>query len=163
MWTGAGVSDVITDAPFIREGTVFDAMTLSQRLRKEDREEVYHAARKTPWEALMDAFAHPDSRVFAVQWGADPIAMFGVVGTKETGGSPWMLASDELKGIRKTFLRECRPVVEGWLKEYGTLTNAVWSKNTEHIRWIRWLGFNFQGSHKINGETFLQFHRSANV
>lgn len=147
----------LASVPFIRKAGGLDVPRLASGMREEDRQEVWHSSRKSPLQALLQGCrAGP---CWAVERAGDVVAMFGVVGVAGQIGAPWMLASDDLKAIRKTFLRECRPVVDGWTAEYSYLTNAVWSKNTTHIEWLRWLGFQFEGSDIRNGETFLHFHR----
>ena len=86
------------------------------------------------------------------------LAIFGVVGVDGQAGAPWMLGTDDLKRCR-SLLRDCREYLDGYAKQYRYLTNAVWSGNTVHIEWIKWLGFTFEGSDVRNGQTFLQFHR----
>jgi hypothetical protein len=131
-------------------------------MRQADVDEVWHSSRTRPLAAL-EAGARYSSRLLTVEWQGRPVAAFGIVGQPGGLGHPWMLATDDLSAIRKTFLRECRPVVEGWLREYPRLSNAVWSKNAVHIAWIKWLGFTFDGADVRNGQTFLHFYRNSNV
>lgn len=131
-------------------------------MRWADAMEVGHGSGSTPREALISGNCY-SREMFTVEWQGRPVAAFGVCGEPGGGGVPWMLATDDLPAIRKTFLRECRPVVERWLRQYTSLSNAVWSENTVHIEWIKWLGFTFHGSDIRNGQTFLHFHRKAHV
>jgi hypothetical protein len=136
-------------------------VVLAANMREADRAELWHSSRADPEAALRKGLAL--GRSWAVEWEGRVVALFGCAGTPGETGFPWMLASDDLTAIRKSFLRGCRPVVEGWLQEHPTLTNAVWSGNEVHIQWIKWLGFTFYGSTLRNGETFLHFHRSTHV
>lgn len=132
-------------------------------MRQEDRDEIWHLARVSPETALNKAFEHClynrtvllDGRI---------VAIFGVGGTKGDIGYPWMLASDLLTKIRKPFLRECHEFVEEMSKDYRLLTNIVWSKNKEHIRWLKWLGFTFQEGRPEgpDNEIFYPFYKVTN-
>lgn len=147
--------------PFIRESVRADVGALNLWMRKEDREEIFHASGRSPHSVLIEGFEKSNS-VFTIDKEGRPIAMFGVVGIPGIWGSPWMLGTDELKRCR-SLLRECRTRLDAYLQEYRYLGNAVWSKNTVHIEWIEWLGFTFDGSDLRNGETFLHFHRRLHV
>lgn len=147
--------------PFIRPSQAGDVPLLAQVMRECDRQELFHSSRKSPEDALAAGLLM--GNCWTVQWGEKVVAMFGICGIPDRIGMPWMLASDDLLAIRKPFLRECRGVVEGWLERYAYLTNSCWSKNDVHIRWIRWLGFTFEGGEDRNGETFLHFHRNHHV
>jgi len=87
--------------------------------------------------------------------------MFGVSGTKGDTGFPWMLASDALSSIRKSFLRESKDYVERMHEDYPKLTNFAWSKNTVHLQWLQWLGFFFlePESYGESGELFIRFYK----
>lgn len=138
----------------------WDAFTLAEWMREEDAQEVYHSSRQTPHDIAKVISKMDDT--FTIMKGTQVVAMFGVVGTPGLGGAPWMLGTDDLKNC-KSLLRECRVRLDAYLRKYGYLRNAVWSKNTVHIEWIKWLGFQFEGSDVRNGETFLHFHRRLNV
>lgn len=142
--------------PFIRETTTSDVLELSQTMRPEDVEELYHSSHNHPLHALSRGF-DASSSIFTIEWQGEVVAIFGVVGTPGQGGSPWMLGSPKLNRCW-SLLRECRQVLSGYVKEYQYLTNAVWAKNATHIKWLQWLGFIFEGSDLRNGETFLHFH-----
>lgn len=150
--------------PFVRLATVADAIELAPRLRKEDLEEIGHGSGLPPEVALRYAL-QISNIAYAVVWRDQVVALFGVAqdlsweGTVSTG-YPWMLAAPELTAIRKSFLRECRDYVGGWLKYHRKLEGFVWAKNEVHIQWLRWLGFQFDPAvpHGINDEPFMRFH-----
>lgn len=148
-------------APFIRQCTLFDVEELALTMRREDVEEIHHASRSTPREALLRGY-HASEVLRTIERGGKVVAIFGVVGVLGRAGSPWMLGTDDLPRCR-SLLRECRARLEQYTIKYHHLTNSVWAKNTVHIEWIKWLGFQFDGSDLRNGETFLHFHRSAHV
>jgi hypothetical protein len=132
-------------------------------MREEDVKEIWHSSRGTPLSALRAGFAWP--LCFTVEWQGRVVAMFGVGGTYGSLGFPWMLASDDLVKIKKSFIRECRRHVAEMQTFYPTLSNKVWAKNTAHIEWLKWLGFRFLEAkpHGPDGELFIQFVKEAHV
>lgn len=156
-------NEVPASKPFVRLATRADAISLAPRLRKEDVEEVEHSGGLPPEIALRYAL-QISNIAYAVVWKGNVIALFGVTGQIDWGdgpgvGHPWMLASPELTSIRKSFLRECRDYVKNWLSVHGTLDGYVWAKNTVHIQWLQWLGFELEPAvpFGINDEPFQRF------
>lgn len=147
--------------PFIRPCTEADVTALAATMREDDRLECWHSSRTLPEDALSRGYRASCSP-FAIERGGEVVAIFGVVGTVGLAGSPWMLGAPALVNCR-SLLRECRQRLDAYTEEYRYLTNACWARNEVHIEWIKWLGFTFNGSELRNGETFLHFHRSANV
>lgn len=126
-------------------------------MRQEDREEVFHASGGTPLSALTRGLSTSHT-CHTIEWNNKVVAIFGVGGVLGSWGSPWMLGTEDLRRCW-SLLRECREILEGYLEDYKHLANACWSKNDVHIKWIKWLGFTFEGSDIRNGETFLHFHK----
>jgi hypothetical protein len=146
--------------PFVRDAKLLDCLILGSNLRDADRWEIWHVARKSPVDAFMDGYRISD-RPLVIEWKGQPVAMFGVSGNKGSVGVPWMLGTDEIKKIGKSLLKECRSYVEEMHREYPVLTNLVWSKNTVHIAWLKWLGFEFGEAKPLgpDNELFIQFHK----
>lgn len=155
-------SEALRSRPFIRRTfRLRDASALAMTMRQRDRDEIRHGSGRSPFEALHRSIL-ASSSVSTIEWDGRVVAIFGVVGIKGQAGSPWMLGTDDIARCQ-SLLRECRRRVDAWVAEYHYLTNAVWSKNTVHIEWLKWLGFIFEGSDVRNGETFLHFHRRQHV
>ena len=148
--------------PFIRSLQKGDAEELAITMRQADRDEILHSNCGSPLSALLTGI-HLSASTHTIEWNGKVVAIFGVCGTKGEVGVPWMLGTDDIKRCRKSLLRGCREVVDGYAKDFPYLTNACWSKNVVHIDWIKWLGFTFEGSDLRNGETFLHFHRRTYV
>lgn len=146
--------------PFVREAKLVDVLILSCHIRDCDRREIWHMAHKLPIDAFMDGYKVSD-KPYVVEWKGKPIAMFGVSGNKGSVGVPWMLATDDIQKIAKSFLRECKPYVEKMHDDYPVLTNFVWSKNEVHIAWLKWLGFTFGDAVPMgpDNELFINFHK----
>jgi hypothetical protein len=129
-------------------------------MRQEDKDEIWHLARKTPEEALRDAYdTCPYNR--AVLLEGRVVCIFGIGGEKGGVGVPWMLASPLLTKIKKPFLRECKAWLDEMSEGYTSLYNAAWSKNTVHIQWLRWLGFEIKPAVPMgpDGELYHEFFK----
>ena len=148
------------ERPFIRDCTTHDIEELAVTMRPEDVAEIMHSSGRSPLKTLWLGF-HASEVLHTIEWQGRVVAIFGVAAGTNMG-IPWMLGTDDLRRCW-SLLRECRKLLEGYTQKYHYLTNAVWSKNEVHIKWIKWIGFQFEGSDVRNGQTFLHFHRSINV
>lgn len=151
---------VVGSKPYVRSSIFRDCTALAETMREEDKREIWHLARSSPLNALMDGMFYGE-HCWTVQWGHKVVAMFGVTRDDEVSGTPWMLASDDLKKIKKSFLRECHSYVELMFKDFDVLTNYVWAENTVHIEWLKWLGFKFLPAKPMgyDGELFYEFYK----
>jgi hypothetical protein len=127
-------------------------------MRQEDKDEIWHLARSTPGDALRAGYLGGNYCRTVLKDG-HVVAIFGIGGKEGEVGIPWMLASDLLKEIRKPFLREAKAYLEEMSEGYPLLFNIAWTKNTEHIRWLKWLGFDFGFPEQMgpDGEYFVKF------
>jgi hypothetical protein len=90
------------------------------------------------------------------------IGMFGVAPLEGDLGAIWLLASDDLPQIRWWFLKKTRPWVAHFMSKYPKLTNLVDSRNSVHLKWVKWAGFTIVGEVPDVGPdrvTFLQFEK----
>jgi hypothetical protein len=145
---------------FVREAKLTDIAYLAVHIRECDRKEIWAMSHKKPEEAFLQGYNISDTP-YVVEWQGKAIAMFGVCGEKGSLGVPWMLATDDIKKIKKEFIAQCKPYVEAMHKDYPLLTNFVWEKNPVHIIWLKWLGFDFGQpiAIGIDGEKFIQFYK----
>jgi len=129
-------------------------------MRQEDKDEIWHLARVTPGEALNMSIGCPGMKR-AVLLDGRVVFLYGVCDAGEGVGIPWMLASQLLTKVRKQFLRESKEALEEMFDGYHTLRNVAWSKNREHIRWLRWLGFEFKPAEPMgpDGELYHEFFK----
>lgn len=133
---------------------------LSVTMRQEDKDEIWHLARLTPEKALRLSYETcPYNKTVLLD--NKVVAIFGCSGIKGEVGIPWMLASPLLTKIRKPFLRECRVFLEEMSQGYPRLYNIAWSKNTEHLTWLKWLGFTFLPGKPMgpDGEIYIEFFK----
>lgn len=146
--------------PFVRPSVYKDCLELSTTMREEDKQEIWHSSRSSPLLALVGGL-QVSSPCWTVMWEGKVIAMFGVSPQDNLVGIPWMLASEDLKNIKKSFLKECHSYVQMMFTGYEVLTNHAWSKNDIHIQWLRWLGFKFFPAKPMgyDGELFYEFYK----
>jgi hypothetical protein len=138
-----------------------DIDDLAPRLRKEDRDEVFAINGCSPRQALLDGFKLSDE-CWTIVHNEVVIGMFGVAPLEEGVGAIWLLASDDLPKARWEFLKKTRPWITYFLTKYKTLTNMVDSRNSVHVKWIKWAGFQIIGEALNIGPekvTFLHFSK----
>ena len=117
-------------------------------MRQEDRLEWYyvsgHSFGLTPASELQNALCLYDDethKVYAIG------AIEGVI--------IWVVCTTEVDKHPIKFLRFCKPFFKEWVKH--PVTNYVWTKNTKHIQWLKWLGAEFDKYSRINEELFQRF------
>lgn len=132
---------------------------LSNTMRQEDKDEIFHLARLTPGEALAQSY-NCSSYIRTALLDGSVVCIFGISKVGERG-IPWMLASPLLMKVRKTFLRECRKYLEEMSQGVTSLDNVAWSKNTVHIQWLKWLGFTMCEGIPLgpDGEVYIPFYK----
>jgi len=89
-----------------------------------------------------------------------PVCMFGVAPFNVLNGigAPWMLSANGLTRARKPFLKACPRILEMMLEDYPRLANIVDTRNTQAIRWLRWMGFRIHDDTiPLNGVIFNSF------
>lgn len=153
---------VYYDKSYIRIADLGDAEDLALCLRQDDLAELKAAsAFPTTLEALKHCVMTSDCCYVARETEGDKIiCLFGFNKHSEHYGSIWLLGSELLRKHRKEFIKSCKV----WLGIFHNVTpaigNAVYSKNTLHIAWLKKLGFRFIAKHENAGkqkETFYEF------
>lgn len=143
----------------VRPATLADAEALAPRLRKADLQELEASSRETPL-ALLQHGVTNSLKAYAIETPRGVAALFGVVPSPQPScGNVWLLASDDLLTIRTTFLRHSRSWLRELFRDFRLLGNLVDQRNTVHVQWLRWLGFQFytRHPHGLNGEVFIEF------
>jgi len=151
---------------YVRDSISTDVKFISDTMREADVAEVKAFSGSTPEEALSNGI---ESREYGgicktICLSNDvPVGMFGVVPTDEPGvGIVWMLASDHIKPLHRTFLRECRKEIDKLCQGYKLVFNFTDARNHVHHRWIKWSGFTIIKKHEAVGveeRPFLEFVR----
>ncbi len=141
---------------YVDASTLKDAKFLSLHMRDLDCREV-DLAGNSPLEALTKGLELSDECLTAFIDDV-PIAMFGVV-PFESGGAPWLLCTDRISEVSRRVLRDGRRWVDDQHQKYGYLTNVVYSKHDEALRFIEFMKFDLTKLVEVNGHDFIQFER----
>lgn len=153
----------------VRDSTLEDFSFVATHLRPMDAREVRYTSGIDPADALISHFnacvagcaSNNIASVKTAFAGDEPILVFGVNPSNSLGvGYCWMVGTPALKTHALDMMRVAKGHIRTMLTRYPILTNAVWSKNTVHINWLRHMGFMFLRpiyNHVGSGETFLQF------
>lgn len=139
-----------------REG---DCESLAPRLRLADVHEIELAIGLEPLVALRKS-VEVSSKKWSITIDDEVIAIFGV-SLRGSTGLPWLVASDGLLKIKRSFLAGCEPYIRSMSEGCDVLTNYVWVQNKVSLKWLAWLGFSFEPpvSYGKSGEQFIRFFK----
>ena len=134
---------------------------IADNMRQADIEEVAASHGHTPIQALCEGVKISDSCVVAIA-NDEPVAVFGLVrGCVLSGyGTPWALGTDSLFEYKKSFMKWSRVLLAMMLNEFDHLENFVHVKNQQSVRWLKWLGFQFEEPqpYGLKRELFMKFY-----
>lgn len=71
------------------------------------------------------------------------VAVFGDCIHDREIGVPWLISTIHVERHAKAFLKVCKPEVQEMLTRRPVLMNYVDQRNTQAVRWLKWLGFRF--------------------
>lgn len=142
----------------VRTSNELDIDLMKNRLRKSDIDEVWASHHHTPEEALRLSF-EMSTLCLTVDIKGMPVVMFGIVPQTllSDKANVWLLATDGILKVRKSFLKHCKEFIGIMLKEYSVLENYVDARNTLSIRWLKWCGAEIEEAKPIGAEK-LPFH-----
>ena len=148
-----------------RLSTLEDIKYLAPRLRTSDKKEILASVGLTPYEAMMIGYLENVIVFTIVNKYNEPVAIFGINDVGQNVGAIWLLATDKLKDIQYSFLRENKKVIDFLNTKYKILWNFVDCRNSLHIRWLKWCGFKFINKQKygVLNKPFYEFIRINNV
>lgn len=91
------------------------------------------------------------------------VAVYGVLSQTllDKSGNPWLAATDMIDrpAVRRAFIASTRSEAAYLARGFSHLWNMVSEDNLVAIRWLKWVGFVFDGtSYDIRGHRFLKFH-----
>ena len=141
----AGLANWDYGKVYVQHSSTTDAFHISRNLREADRNELSALTRKPYVQLLRDGIKQSDPcyTVF-IRKTSKPCAVFG---TRDSGytnsGVVWLLGTDDLFSIGFTFLRKSNEWVNELHTHYRLLYNVIDARNKVHIRWLKWLGFDF--------------------
>ena len=139
---------------------------IATHMRAADVTEVWLAAHKTPHQAMQDGF-NMSVKAWTIMQDGVPIGMFGVSSVSVLGntGIPWLLGTDAMLKIRRQFIRESMRYLDEVMALYPRLVNFIHAGNVQSLRWLMWMGFDFEGPVKAgpDGAEFFKFERLSDV
>lgn len=144
---------------FVRAYRAFDEIDLAPRLRMADLREIAASSGRDPVDVLREGAEHSAPSCSIIGNNGFVAGMFGIVNEGDFG-RVWLLGSDELCAppLSRQFIRECRGFLTIMERPYKKTGNFIDQRNTVHIRWLTWLGYEFKPT-VLNG--FLEFEKCA--
>ncbi len=133
---------------------------IASNMAEADRREI-EALGFGPFRALEDSLNRSAAAWTGVVGCARPVCMFGVTPMDILGGigSPWLLGTNEVGKHAKTFMRLNREYVPKMLELFPDLVNWVDARHAVAIRWLKWLGFQFDPEPVPYGVWKMPFYR----
>ncbi len=119
-----------------------------------------------PYRALEDSL-NRSAAAWTGMVDQTPVCMFGVcpIDILAGVGSPWLLGTDEIRRHAKTFMRLNKLYVPRMLELFPFLVNWVDARHDTAIRWLKWLGFEFDREpveYGVRKMPFYRFHMEKN-
>jgi len=147
----------------VTDSVYSDIIKISHCLRADDIAEI-KAIGMTPIECLEMSYQDSIYK-YTCRVKDRVVCMFGLNADSLMGEKAkiWLLATDDLKIIQRRFARHSKDFLKEALESYPVLYNYIDVRNTESIKWLKWLGANFisTGKYGINGEEFHYFEFSS--
>lgn len=157
------------DLPYLRESKPSDIHDAATNMRHADVREVASTSGSSPLEALSRGYAHSNPCYTLVGDEGELLGMCGVAPTKDEGvGTIWMLGTHYLSQYTVPFIRHSRSVIEHLMDDYKLVFNLVDSRNSLHLRWLKWAGFTFirkvenYGVGQIDAYEFIRLKKCVN-
>jgi hypothetical protein len=146
----------------IRDLEKDDLTLMAEMIRPMDRFEFGLMSNGQSVEECLQHMLRRSRRCRAAYFDGKLIAVYGVLSPTmmSIGGNPWMAATDMIdrSDVRRLFIQRTRSEL-AWLSEgFSLLWNIVSVENSIAIRWLKWVGFTFDGTeYDIRGHRFLKF------
>lgn len=129
---------------YIEHATTGDAEYVSGRLRDADRREVAAVTRESPLRVLVDGVMHSRPCYAIKTRRGRPCGIFGTRDSDHPeSGVVWLLGTNDLTAESRTFIRNSKRILDELHKKYRVLYNVIDARNTVHLRWLEWMGFEF--------------------
>lgn len=131
----------------IRPSTMADVEPVAKGLRMEDIREIKAASGNDPVATLSLGVLYSEHCWTMYSGDDDHLGMLGLHPDSDRPlfGYVWLLATDRLLKHQHEFLRECRtgPYLDLLHSYYPVLHNYADERNTVHLKWLKWMGFEF--------------------
>ena len=118
---------------------------MATRLRQSDIDEIWATNHIKPFEALYEGWKNSVLSL-TIEVSNEPVSMFGIAPTTLTGDEAiiWMLSSDKINSIKKSFIKNNRRFIDMFLSMYPRLENWVSKENKKSVAWLKLLGANMK-------------------
>lgn len=125
----------------VRNSIKEDCFYVAKHMRKQDAQEAWIANHMSPIETTLGCF-QLSSLCFTIDRNGFAVAMFGVIPKNLVGEHAmiWMLCTDGVIGIEKTFVRNGRKLIDIMLSYYPFLYSHVSVENDVSFKWLKFIG-----------------------
>lgn len=150
----------------LRPAQVGDGHSLAPFLRPLDRAELAASHPGKEAAALLEDFIARSRECFFILHGGEPAALFGVSapGWFSPRACVWLLTGRQVERMPVSFVRMGRAAVKYFLTQYPELYNFTDERYPAALRFIKYLGGQFDGSFKTCGNVrFLYFTFRRNI
>jgi hypothetical protein len=164
MGTATPFTGIDLGRAVVRTSLYSDAVYIAKHMRRADVREL-QALGHAPLDSMRRGIIL-SRRCFTTLYDGVPVLMFGVVDDMEAPGifgSIWMLGTDDLTKVRRPLVKHGKEILAQVAQGYTHVGNGVASFNTEHIRWLKWMGFSFYNKFQVGSVEFQSFGRYVNV
>jgi len=147
----------------IREANDDDLVVMEGEIREIDRMEFDVMSGGKSVSECLDHLIRRSNKARAIYIDGNLVAIYGVLAKTLTSseGNPWLAATTEIEkpGVRREFAKQTKPQIVWASQGFDHLWNLVAAENKIAIRWLKWIGFIFDGtSYSVSGHKFLKFH-----
>ncbi len=144
-----------------------DIEYIAANMRAVDAEEIRLAGNHDPLECLTKGASH-SVYCRVIEINGRPAAILGLVPLDNVNGRGicWLLGTDDIERHAKAFCELCRQELAAMMKRAERVENFVWAENRVSIRWLKWLGFEFEHQEIVWGPEkarFLHFYKEKEV
>jgi len=128
----------------VRDATMRDAFAMAPHMRESDKQEIWVSNHISPENALIAGVIN-SVVCMTIEKDEKPIVMFGVVPQTLLGNvaSIWMLGTDDIHKVQRTFLRHSPEFIDYMLGFYPYLFNYIDIRNKESLLWLKYCGAEF--------------------
>lgn len=122
--------------------SVDEAEAIARIVRDADRDEICQGLNLDMAYALRMCFGGSRKASKIVVEGKI-VAVFGDADHDAEVGVPWLISTKYVDRHPRAFLAVCKAEVREMMTRHQMLVNYVDARNTQAIRWLKWLGFKF--------------------
>lgn len=133
-------------SPFIMRRTGKENDLSHVRLRLEDQAELCSGSGLDDPIAVLEGIVDccDDSWFAYSRKTGELVAIFGYEKHHQLPGRIiWFVGTTALMKNWRSFCKVSKKILDNWLDKFGMLHNFIDSRNTMHIWWLDWLGFDF--------------------